>query len=151
MSTLQRGGSARRHLHRDRPRLREPSEAYASEAPPFNYFMRCASIELGFKSAILSKDNSAETKAFVKKVGHDLERAHAAFIDRFPEQLTPDEMDAIKLINPYFKSKGLEYITIDVIVQLLNGLSGFPDYEFIRSASAKINSFLLAKKLFIDV
>lgn len=128
----------------------QSSEAYASAVSPFNYFMRCVSIELGFKSAIMSTDNSAATKALIKNVGHDLERAHAEFIARFSEQFTPAEVDAIKVISPYFKSKGLEYITIDVIAQLANGLSGFPDYELVRSASAKLNSFLVAEKFFID-
>lgn len=113
--------------------------------------MRCASIELGFKSAIMSTNNSATTKALLKKwVGHDLERAHSEFIARFPEQLTPAEVDAIKIISPYFKSKGLEYITLDVIEQLMNGLSGLPDYELVRSASTKLNSFLAAKSFFVD-
>jgi hypothetical protein len=129
----------------------QSSEAYTSKAPTFNYFMRCASIELAFKSAILSTGNSDATKVLIKSLGHDLERAHATFIARFPEQLTPAEVDAIKIISPYFKSKGLEYTTADVIEQLMKGLSGFPDYELVRSASAKLNAFLRAKSFFIDV
>lgn len=125
-----------------------------NDTPILKYFLYCASIELGLKSSILSIDNSKAVKyQLKKKVCHDLIEANNLFLKKNPSQVILDSNDLISLakINPFFKNKGLEYINTDVIVELMKGLSNFPDLEEIRSIAAKINKFLLMKKLYINL
>lgn len=129
------------------------SENYMSEMSILNFFLLSASIELGLKSSILSKDNSAGKKKALKTISHDLEKAYLEFQKDFNNQNVMDAQDLITLgkINPFYKQKGLEYITTDVIVALMNGLSSFPSLEELRRVATKVNSFLQMNKLYINI
>lgn len=124
-----------------------------NDIPILKYFLYCASIELGLKSSILSVDNSKAAKDEIKnKVGHDLIKANNLFLIRNPNVIILNKNDLVNLakINPFFKNKGLEYITVDVIVELMKGLSNFPDLKDIRNVAKKVNKYLQKNKLHIN-
>lgn len=123
----------------------------ATDMPVLNYFLYCASIELGLKASILSTDNSpAKKRAMRRPIGHDLEMAYAAFETAWPATPLFDSADLVAMgkINPFYRQKGLEYVTMDVIVQLLHGLSGFPAMHDIRAVALKVNDFLKRHEFF---
>lgn len=130
------------------------SESYKeNDTPILKYFLYCASIELGLKSSILSTDNSKAIKDKLKnKVGHNLIKAHNLFTKKNPSEtiLNSEDLISLKKINPFFKNKGLEYISADVIVELMRGLSGFPDLKDVRNIAKKTNKYLLKNKLHIN-
>ncbi len=134
--------------------LFKATESYKEDdMPTLKYFLYCASIELGLKASILSADNSKVANDKLKnKVGHDLIKANNLFLKKNSKEIILDNNDLVSLtkINPFFKNKGLEYITIDVIVELMNGLSKFPDLEDIRRIAKKVNMYLLNHKLHIN-
>lgn len=129
------------------------SENYMSDTPIVNFFLLCASIELGLKSSLLSRDNSVEKKKALKTINHDLEKAYLEFQKDFNNQKIFGNQDLVALgkINPFYKQKGLEYITSDVIVALMNGLSSFPSLVELRTAAAKVNSFIKMNKLYVNM
>jgi len=118
-----------------------------------NYFLYSASIELGLKSSILSQDNSESKKKYLKSknIGHDLNKAYKEFSKYFNVSLF-DSSDLIIMnkINKYYRNKGLEYITIDIITSLAIGLKPFPKLEELEKVSKKMNDFLLNNKYFIN-
>jgi hypothetical protein len=122
----------------------------ATDIVLLNYFLFCASIELGLKAAILSIGNSATAKEEMKRIGHDLVKAYARFRTSFPanDLLDANDQAALAKINPFFKKKGLEYITGDVVEALMNGLSAFPSETEILTAAQKVNSFLQEQDYF---
>jgi len=119
-----------------------------------NLFLYCASIEIGLKSAILSKDNSKTKKDFVRyNIGHDINKAVEEFNRLFGSQKFIDSGDlaVIQKINKYYKNKGLEYLTGDVIYSLARGGRGFPELSEIEKINDKLIHFLEQNKFFIDV
>ena len=125
----------------------------ASEIFTFNYFLYCASIEIGLKSAILSKDNSFENKKTVKQnIRHDLIKAIGKFEQYFNGQtiINSKDCESIKKINNFYKEKGLEYFTIDVITSAVNGGKGFPELSEIENISKKIVNFIKENKYWND-
>lgn len=123
-------------------------------APLLNYFLYCASIELGLKAAILSVDNSEAKKKLLrfKPNGHDLVNVHAQFQVDLPNRnvLGANDLGAIQKINPFFRDKGLEYVTLDVITELVTGMASFPELAEIRQAAAKVNEFLKSEEFFVS-
>lgn len=129
------------------------SENYnAKDTPTLNYFLYCASIELGLKAGILSQDNSSTNKKYLKgqAISHDLQNLYQYFLNYFSMENLFDANDLVILdkINPFFRTKGLEYITTDVIVALANGLSAFPQLPDLRNTALKMNQFLIKNKYF---
>lgn len=116
------------------------------------YFLYCTSIELGFKASILSVGNSKKVKDELKyTVRHDLIKVNNLFIQRMNiDILDTNDLLSLKKINPFFKTKGLEYVTTDVIVELANGTPNLPGLRDIRSIAEKINKYLLKNKLYIN-
>jgi len=124
------------------------SENYnAKDTPTLNYFLYCASIELGLKAGILSQDNSLANKKHLKgpAISHDLQNLYQYFLNYFGTENLFDANDIAVLdkINPFFKTKGLEYITTDVIVALASGLSAFPKLSDLKNIALKMNKFLI--------
>jgi hypothetical protein len=118
------------------------------------YFLYCVSIELGLKSSILSIDDSKTVKDKLKKeVSHNLITAYDLFLENNPRVtvFSEDNLKSLKKVNTYFKNKSLEYITSDLIIQLMNGLSNLPKLRDIRGIAEKVNKFLLKKKLYINL
>lgn len=114
-----------------------------------NLFFYGASIEIGLKSAILSINNSDERKNFVHyKIGHDLNKCVEEFNKSYKDQEIITAIDEIYIskLNKYYKEKGLEYCTGDVILALANGGKDFPEMINIEKISDKITSFLDSKK-----
>lgn len=139
--------------------LAKVSESFFNAANNFNekdnflvhLFLYCASIEIGLKACILSKDNSYCNKLFVQyKIGHDLRNAIKKFTELFDDEIYFETKDLanIKKINKYFRSKGLEYFTIDVICSLANGGKDFPSPSELKVVGEKVNNFLKKNNYF---
>ncbi len=115
----------------------------------FNYYLYCASIEIGLKSAILSKDNSFKNKKKIKnEIGHDLVKAICEFEQAFNGQIIINQEDKenIEKINKFYKNKGLEYFTIDVLVSAVHGGKGFLELLKIENISKKVIDFIKQNK-----
>lgn len=129
--------------------LKASENYYSKKMPVVNYFLICASIEIGLKSIILSKSNSNINKKKIKKLNHDL-------IDIYQEvfkieqniKITDKELEIIKSINPHFKNKGLEYLTGTMIEQIAHGLSNFPNLKELTKIALKIHIFIDSKNYF---
>ena len=116
------------------------------------YYLFSASIELGLKSAILATDCTAEMKNFLKaKIGHDLQKAIVKCEKLYDESFFDStDLEAIKKINPFFKGKGLEYFTAEMMGAALTGFKALPDVDQLQASAQKVQDFLLANKYFID-
>lgn len=136
------------------------SEAFYSTANNFDkkdyflvhLFLYCASIEIGLKACILSKDNSDCKKLFVQhKIGHDINKAIKEFDKLFKGKinLKSENIENIKKINKYYKNKGLEYFTSDVIFSLANGGKDFPTPAELKIIGDIVNDFLKKNSYFI--
>lgn len=121
-------------------------------APLIKYYLYCASIELCLKAAILAEDCTQKQKDFLRdKIGHNLEKAinkcskshDLSFLDK-------DDWNAIRQINPFFKGKGLEYFTVEMMGAALNGYKALPSIGELEIAAAKVQKFLEANKHFRD-
>lgn len=121
-----------------------------AEVPLAKYYVFCASIEIGMKAAILGNDCTSENKKLIKSFGHNLCEVHDTFKQIYGSPWDKTERQAIAVINPYFKKKGLEYFTIDVLAALVNGFSEVPDIQLIRVAAHKVNLFLHSQEFFFD-
>ena len=124
----------------------------ADKVPLVKFYLFCASIELGLKSAILATDCTKNRKDFLKsKIGHDLEKAireceklyDLSFLER-------KDIEAIQAINPFFKGKGLEYFTLEMMSAALTGFKALPNLGDLQASAQKIQSFLEDNKHFID-
>jgi len=130
------------------------SESYRPEKgyPVINHFLYLVSIELGLKSAILSVDCSKDNIEKLKKkpFGHNLLKC----IEEF-EKITGNslfdkgDIKALEDINTYYKNKGLEYFTADMMPLLVTAYKGLPDIDTIRTCSKKVNEYLVANKYFV--
>lgn len=123
------------------------AENYDSERDTFlvNLFLYGASIEIGLKSAILNKDNSDTKKRMVRyRIGHDLKKCIREFNKLYENQniITNDDMIFISKLNKYYKNKGLEYCTGDIIFALANGGKDFPELSKIEEINTKIIDFM---------
>jgi hypothetical protein len=118
--------------------------------PLAQYYVFCASIEIGLKAAILGNDCTSGNKKAIKGFRHDLCKVHEAFKKTYASPWDEDDLKSISAINPYFSKKGLEYFTMDVIAALLKGFKEIPDINSIREAARKVNDFLKSKNFFID-
>lgn len=118
--------------------------------PLARYYVLCASIEIGLKSAILANDcNDAQKKA-IKAMGHDLLKVHKGFVEIYPEIFDADDLEAVAKINPHFKGKGLEYFTSDLLFASLEAFKKLPPLEAIRTAAEKVNKNLSDNQHFIE-
>ena len=82
--------------------------ANASPSRPL-YFLICQSIEPSLKAYIRSCGAAREQ---LKKIGHDLEKAlNRAQSEKLSQffSVTPDQEQAIRMINPYYAGKDLQY------------------------------------------
>jgi hypothetical protein len=118
--------------------------------PLARYYVLCASIEIGLKSAILANDCTSGQKKAIKAMGHDLLKVHSGYAAIYPDVFDHDDLNAVSEINPYFKSKGLEYFTTDLLYASLEAFKKLPSLESLRIAAAKVNKVLTDNELFID-
>ncbi|MFZ2886268.1 MAG: hypothetical protein WA021_00435, partial [Minisyncoccia bacterium] len=96
------------------------SENYrATDVPLVNYLLYCLSVELGLKASILRLDNSKANKKILKEhTGHDLVKMHSEFDLEYPSVLDDADGEALKAINPFYKNKGLEFMTAELQIAL---------------------------------
>lgn len=116
-----------------------------------NYFLYCISIETGLKAAILSRNNSKNMKEYLKKeIDHDILKLIIKFKEVFKNQKIIDstDLDSISKINKYYKNKGLEYFTSDVICAFAHGCKDFPELSAIENISSSIVCFLEENEFF---
>ena len=119
------------------------------EIPFARHYLYCASIEIGLKAAILANECSEARKKFIKSLGHDLTKACGSFQQFYGSDLwSADDIEAVTAINPFFANKGLEYFTIDVLVDTVNGSAELPDIGRIEQAAKKVNAFVLERQFF---
>ncbi len=118
--------------------------------PTFHLYLYAASIELALKAALLSTDCTAAKKAAVKALGHDLDRVLAECEREFALPLDEVDRRAISTLNQYYKTKALEYFTIDLMLATLRGGEGLPELAEVERAAEKVNIFLNDHKLFIE-
>lgn len=122
-----------------------------SEFPRVKYYLYCAAIELALKAAILGRDCSAQTKKMVKGYSHDLEKAlDKCAADYDLSFLSESDKGAIKKINPYFRSKSLEYMTKQAMGALLQAFGPFPELNDLEVAAEKLQDFLVSQAHFVD-
>jgi len=128
------------------------AEEYKSDATISlaRYYLFCASIELGLKAAILATDCTTHKKKHIQKLGHDLLAVYNDFAENYAAIWDSSDVVAVTAINPFFKKKGLEYFTIDVLSAALNGFKEVPKIDEVGLAARKVNGFLQANKQFID-
>lgn len=125
----------------------------AVDVPLVNYLLYCLSIELGLKAAILRVDNSKKRKSDLKyKIGHDLQKLLNDFekCSLGEGVLNRADRTALEAINPYYKKKGLEFISGELQVALLKGMSDFPALSALRLTALKVDELLEANKFFIN-
>ncbi len=114
------------------------------------YYIYCASMEIGLKAAILARDCTKESKETIKNFGHNLHTVKNKFEDLYDPIWDKDDIKAIEKINPFFKDKDLEYFKINVMGEMLKGLKQFPSLDSIENAARKVNQFVNQEKFFIN-
>jgi len=119
--------------------------------PLIKYYLFSASIELGLKSAILATDCTKDKKDFLRlKVSHDLKKALKEYGKLYDLSFLSDaDIEAIEKINPFFKGKGLEYFTTEMMGAALTGFKTLPDIDALLDAAQKTQDFLEQNKHFI--
>jgi hypothetical protein len=118
---------------------------------PKLYFYSLA-IELGLKAAIFAKSPLPATKSELRDLGHNL----IALLDRFEQDwsiaaLGTEERAHVNRVNDYFRRKGLEYFTGEMLMAIMNGWRDLPDPQALEGVAASINAFLASHNYFIDV
>ena len=121
----------------------------ASRGPKL-YFYSLA-IELGLKAAIFAKSPRAETKVELKELGHNL----VALLDRFERDwgfapVGAEERAHVDHVNDYFRRKGLEYFTGEMLVAIMNGWRDLPDPEELGGTAASLNAWLASQAYFVN-
>lgn len=124
-------------------------DAMGSRAPKLYFY--CLSIELGLKAAIFAKAPDRDTKAQLKKMGHDL----VALLNRFEQDwcvaaLEAEQRAHVERISGYFHRKGLEYFTGEMMMAIMQGWRDLPEPAELEAAAASINRFLASHNHFID-
>ena len=118
--------------------------------PLAQYYVYCASIEIGLKSAILAIDCTKEKKKLIKDMGHDLVAARLEFEKTYQSLWDASDLEVVENINPFFKHKGLEYFTLDVLTMTLRGFKELPEISKVANASQKVNDFIVDKEFFFE-
>ena len=120
--------------------------------PLTNYFLYLRSIELGMKAVILSKSCTKKDKDFIKlKIGHDLVKLVKSYKNKVDKDvLSTKEEGILRQINGFYKSKGLEYFTIEMIMSAARAYKNLPEIREVRDISIKINKLIRNNKYFIN-
>jgi hypothetical protein len=119
--------------------------------PVANFFLFAASIEIGQKAAILSKDCSAANKEKIKKLGHDLDAVDRCFQEELDQILfAKEDLAVLSAVNVFYRDKGLEYFTAPMIVQAATAFKDFPKLEDFSKVARKVNEFIKDSKRFIN-
>lgn len=122
------------------------------KVPLIKYYLFCASIELGLKAAILATDCTSKRKKHLRsEIGHDLEKAVGECSKLYGLGfLKKSDLEVIRKINPYFKGKGLEYFTGEMMQAMGKGYKALPKVGELKATADKVQKFLKANKHFID-
>jgi len=123
------------------------------EKIPFvKYYLHCASIELGLKASILAIDCTPEKKEFLKnRLGHNLEKAiNQAGKKHDLSFLNKSDRATISKVNPFFKGKGLEYFTIEMLTEAVTGFKKLPSIGALEAVARKIQTFQDEHQRFIN-
>ena len=114
-------------------------------------YVLCAAIEIGMKAAMLGEDYSDANKGLMKSIGHDLDKLAERFKVVHGEGILAQEnLDALSRINPYFKNKGLEYFSGEMLGQALRGFEDIPEVDAIVAVAEKVEAFLASKAYYIE-
>lgn len=118
----------------------------------FPYYCFCASIELATKSAILALDCTSKEKIRLKqKIGHDLIKAIEECGTKYNLSFLSDEdKKLISSVNIFYKNKGLEYFTIEMLVACMKGYKELPSIDYLEVLCKKFQTFLHENSYFID-
>lgn len=128
------------------------SKNYSPERFPLvNYFLYCASVELGLKAAVLNVNCSQARKQEMKTIRHDL----SMLISRFETIVRNDLMNEedkkiLRAINRFYKDKGLEYFTSAVMYESTQAYKNFPKIESLERVSTKIYTYIGSEDFFIN-
>lgn len=128
------------------------SIAYSSNKrfPVVNFFLYAASIEIGLKSAILSKDCTFLGKNKIKKLGHHLDKVLECFKNEVDSDLFSNgDIEVILSVNVFYHDKGLEYFTTPMIGQAMKAFKDFPPLEDFSKVAKKVNELIKINKYFI--
>lgn len=118
-----------------------------------NYYLYCIALEIAFKAAILSKNNSEPNKRYVwKTIGHDLLLAYDGFIRATGSRpLSDADINCVKKINRFYKDRGgMKYFPPEILYELVTGTKGLPPLEDLRTVSRKINEVLVANDFYVE-
>jgi hypothetical protein len=99
-------------------------------APPF--YLYCHAIELSLKSFLIV---CGTTERHLRRIGHDLEAGLEAASSRGLGEvasLLAEEHAAIRVMNPYYRGKELEY--------LVTGFRSYPTLDLLQSCATKLVS-----------
>lgn len=99
-------------------------------APTPAYYLYCHAIELALKAYLRGKGASIKD---LKRIGHDLFKAYDKAMSIGLKnlcELTPELVDAIKLVNPTYSKKEFEYITA--------GAKTLPQIEIIQETAVSL-------------
>jgi hypothetical protein len=90
------------------------------------YFLYGHAIELALKSFLISQGTTAGR---LKRIGHDLEEAMriACMSDAFDIHLSDKHKAVVRMLNPYYRGKELEYLAI--------GAKTFPVIEEVEATA----------------
>ena len=126
---------------------------YASDTKAFisKPYLYCVSIELGLKAAILAVDCNDESKKLIKSLGHNLISTYNCFKEHYETDLFDNsDITTIEMINPYFRKKGLEYFTPEVLMAMMRGFKDLPSLKLLHQAAAKVDAFTQKNDLFVE-
>lgn len=132
----------------------EMASAYGREdrgsfVPKLYFF--CVSTELGLKASILAPNCNSARKTLIKQLGHDLVEAVAVAKSECGVDLfTPEELEAVARINPFYRHKALEYFTSPMLGSMLRGYKDLPELETMQAVASKIQNHLGTHNHFID-
>lgn len=116
----------------------------------YKYFLYCVSIEIALKAVLLNNNNTLKRKKKNKKIGHNLSKLRAAVSDSLPVGFFDSvEVEAIDKAAPFFRSKALEYLSSELLMQMVTGGKDLPDIEILERAANKVVGFLERKDYFI--
>ena len=61
------------------------------------------------------------------------------------------DLDTIRRINRFYKNKGLEYYSDEMLAEMLRAFSSLPEIGALMRSCEKIQDFLEMHKYFIDI
>ena len=120
------------------------------EVPLVKYYLYCASIELAAKAAVLATDCTPEHKEQLRKqIGHDLVKALTKLTDHYDTNFLGEaDHEVIAKVNPYFKGKGLEYFTLEMMGVALTGYKALPAIADLEAVAVKLQEFATSHQHF---